>query len=42
MKLYPQKAPHIRSDTSNKTVMGDVIISLAALFFMAACFYGRG
>ncbi len=41
MKLYPQKAPHIRSDTSNKTVMGDVIITLAALYFMAACYYGR-
>jgi len=41
MKLLPQKAPHIRSDTSNKTVMGDAVITLAALYFMAACYYGQ-
>ena len=41
MKLFPKKAPHIRSDTSNKTVMGDAIVTLAALYFMAACYYGR-
>ena len=41
MKLYPQKAPHIRSDTSNKTVMGDAIVTLAALYFMAACYNGQ-
>lgn len=41
MKLFPQKAPHIRSDTSNKTVMGDAIVTLAALYFMAACYNGR-
>lgn len=41
MKLFPKKAPHIRSDTSNKTVMGDVIVTLAALYFMSACYYGQ-
>lgn len=41
MKLTPQKAPHIRSDTTNKTVMGDALVTLAALYFMAACYYGQ-
>lgn len=41
MKLFPKKAPHIRSDTSNKTVMGDAIVTLAALYFMAACYNGQ-
>lgn len=41
MKLIPKKAPHIRSDTNNKTVMGDAVVTLAALYFMAACYYGR-
>lgn len=41
MKLTPQKAPHIRSDTTNKTVMGDAVVTLAALYFMAACYYGQ-
>lgn len=41
MKLTPKKAPHIRSDTNNKTVMGDAVVTLAALYFMAACYYGR-
>lgn len=41
MKLFPKKAPHIRSDTSNKTVMGDAIVTLAALYFMSACYNGR-
>ena len=41
MILTPKKAPHIRSDTSNKTVMGDAMVTLAALYFMAACYYGQ-
>lgn len=41
MKLIPKKAPHIRSDTNNKTVMGDAVVTLAALYFMAACYYGQ-
>lgn len=41
MILTPKKAPHIRSDTSNKTVMGDALVTLAALYFMAACYYGQ-
>ena len=40
MKLIPKKAPHIRSDTNNKTVMGDAVVTLAALYFMGACYYG--
>lgn len=41
MILSKQKAPHIRSDTSNKTVMGDAVVTLFALYFMAACYYGQ-
>ena len=41
MKLFPKKAPHIRSDTSNKTVMGDAVVTLAALYFMSVCYYGQ-
>ena len=40
MKLMPKKAPHIRSDVNNKTVMGDAVLALAALYFMAACYHG--
>ena len=40
MKLLPKKAPHIRSDVSNKTVMGDAVVTLAALYFMAMCYHG--
>lgn len=41
MKLFPKKAPHIRSDTSNKMVMGDAVVTLAALYFMSVCYYGQ-
>jgi electron transport complex protein RnfD len=41
VKLIPKKAPHIRSDVSNKTVMGDAVLTLAALYFMAMCYYGQ-
>lgn len=41
MKLFPKKAPHIRSDSSNKTVLGDAIVTLAALYFMSACYNGQ-
>lgn len=41
MKLHPKRAPHIHSDTTNKTVMGDAVVTLAALYFMAVCYYGQ-
>ncbi len=40
MKLIPRDAPHIRHSDNTKTVMGDVIISLLPLYFMAFSFYG--
>ena len=40
MKLSPKAAPHIRDSASNKTVMGDMILSLFALYVMAAFYYG--
>ena len=40
MKLIPRNAPHIRHSDNNKTVMGDMIISLLPLYFIAFCYYG--
>ncbi len=40
MKLIPRDAPHIRHSDNTKMVMGDVIISLLPLYFMAFSFYG--
>ncbi len=40
MKLTPRIAPHIRSSVSNKTVMGDAVISLAAVYVIAWFYYG--
>ncbi len=40
MKLIQRDAPHIRHSDSNKTVMGDVIITLLALYIIAVSFYG--
>lgn len=39
MKLIPRDAPHIRHSDNTKTMMGDVIISLLPLYFMAFSFY---
>lgn len=40
MKLTQRNAPHIRHSDSNKTVMGDVLLTLLPLYVMAFCFYG--
>ncbi len=40
MILQPKPAPHIRSAVSNQSVMGDVILTLMALYVMAAFYYG--
>ncbi len=40
MKLIQHDAPHIRHSDSNKTVMGDVILTLMALYLIAVSFYG--
>ena len=40
MKLIPRSAPHIRHSDNNKTVMGDVLLTLLPLYVMAFCFYG--
>lgn len=40
MKLTPRMAPHIRSSVSNKTVMGDIVIILLAVYVMAWFCYG--
>ncbi|MEG2039460.1 MAG: RnfABCDGE type electron transport complex subunit D, partial [Oscillospiraceae bacterium] len=40
MKLIPQQPPHIRHSDSNKSIMGDILIAMTGLFFMAAYFYG--
>jgi len=40
MKLRNFTAPHIKAVDSNRTMMGDVIISLLALYFMAVWNYG--
>lgn len=41
MKLTYHLAPHIRSSSSNRTVMGDAVVTLAALYIMAAFYYGE-
>lgn len=40
MKLALRNAPHIRAASSNVTVMGDAVLALAALYFIAAFYYG--
>ena len=40
MKLVPRNAPHIRHSDNSKTVMGDMIVSLLPLYFIAFCYYG--
>lgn len=40
MKLTPRIAPHIRSGVSNKTVMGDAVIILLAVYVIAWFYYG--
>lgn len=41
MKLSYHLAPHIRSGSSNRTVMGDMIITLGAIYIMAVFYYGQ-
>ncbi len=41
MKLSSRTAPHIRGGRSNRTVMLDMIVTLAAVYFMAWYYYGR-
>lgn len=41
MKLSYHLAPHIRSGLSNRSVMGDAIITLLAIYTMAAFYYGH-
>ncbi|MEA5012672.1 MAG: RnfABCDGE type electron transport complex subunit D [Angelakisella sp.] len=40
MRLTVRIAPHIRNSVSNKTVMGDALITLLALYFIAWYYYG--
>lgn len=40
MKLIPRDAPHIHHNDSARTVMGDVILAMLPLYFIAFCFYG--
>lgn len=40
MILQPKPAPHIRDSASNRSVMGDVILTQLALYFMAIFYYG--
>lgn len=41
MKLHQHLAPHIRSGSSNLTVMGDAVITLGAIYIMAYFYYGQ-
>lgn len=41
MKLTYHLAPHIRSTVSNRTVMGDAVITLLAIYIMSAFYYGE-
>ena len=40
MKLTARIAPHIRNSTSNKTIMGDAVITLLAVYVIAWFYYG--
>jgi len=40
MKLIPRDAPHIRHSDSNKTMMGDMILTLLPFYLIGVCFYG--
>lgn len=40
MKLTARIAPHIRNSISNKTVMGDAVITLLAVYVIAWFYYG--
>lgn len=41
MKLDAHSAPHIRSSTSNRTVMGDAVVTLGAIYTMTYFYYGQ-
>lgn len=41
MKLDAYSAPHIRSNVSNRTVMGDGVVTLGAIYIMAYFYYGQ-
>ena len=40
MQLIPRSAPHIRHSDNNKTLMGDMILTLLPLYLIGVCFYG--
>lgn len=40
MQLIPRNAPHIRHSDNNKTLMGDMILTLLPLYIIGVCFYG--
>ena len=40
MKLTRRLAPHVRSSVSNRAIMGDAVVTLAALYCMAYFYYG--
>ena len=40
MNLMNSRPPHIRSRESNISIMGDMVIALLPLYFMAYFFYG--
>lgn len=41
MRLDAHNAPHIRSSVSNRTVMGDAVVTLGAIYIMTYFYYGQ-
>ncbi|MEG1942917.1 MAG: RnfABCDGE type electron transport complex subunit D, partial [Angelakisella sp.] len=41
MRLDAHSAPHIRSEVSSRTVMGDAVVTLGAIYIMTYFYYGQ-